>query len=178
METPTKAISIADLTSMSEDWIADAICRQHSQQTIDSRRHIIGKFVWWLHNEGCVSIGTKEIRSFLVYVGAPAPSGGRWGNPSQTRGNCARTVHTYWERLRTLFCWGVEEGTIAASPMTTIHPPVARRDQIQPFNDQQIHALLDAASRSRHACRDTAICLFLLDTGVRASELCTLQVKE
>jgi len=62
--------------------------------------------------------------------------------------------------------------------MEKLRPPVNRPDQIQPFTEEQIDALLAAAKRSQHPRRDEAIVLFLLDTGVRASELCNLRMKD
>jgi integrase/recombinase XerC/integrase/recombinase XerD len=169
-------IAVADLQAIAEDWIRDAMCRRHSSQTIASRRLIIDKLLWWLNQAGCTFVGLREIRAFLAYVGAPAPAGGRWGNPTETRQNSARTVHTYWERLRTLFNWAVNERMIPDNPMATLRPPCARRDSIQPFSEQQVEALLIAAERSRYPVRNRAIVLFLLDTGVRASELCGLKL--
>ncbi|HZO87079.1 MAG TPA: tyrosine-type recombinase/integrase [Chthonomonadaceae bacterium] len=61
--------------------------------------------------------------------------------------------------------------------MQTIAAPVARAAQIQPFTPEQGNALLQAAKRSSHRRRDEAILLFLLDTGVRASELCAIQIR-
>lgn len=174
METHNVQVEIGELEDMVDGWIVDAESRQHSTQTIDSRRLIMGKFVWWIRREGLASVGAKEIRQFLAYVGGEAPPGGRWGNPHETGKNCARTVETYWERLRTLFRWGIEEGMISLTPMANVKRIAARRDQVQPFTEQQIRALLAAAGRSRHPLRDRAIILFMLDCGVRASEVCTL----
>lgn len=61
--------------------------------------------------------------------------------------------------------------------MDAIRPPVCRADQVQPFNQEQVDALVAAARRSRHAKRDEAIVLFLLDTGCRASDLCSLRYR-
>lgn len=62
--------------------------------------------------------------------------------------------------------------------MESLKPPLVRSDQIQPFTPDQVAALLNAAKKSRHPRRDTAILLFLLDTGCRASELCALKMKD
>jgi integrase/recombinase XerC len=86
------------------------------------------------------------------------------------------TASMYFARLRTLFRFLVSEGWIEASPMETLRPPVNRPDQIQPFTKEQVTALFAAAKRSQHPRRDEVILLFLLDTGLRASELCSLRM--
>jgi integrase/recombinase XerD len=62
--------------------------------------------------------------------------------------------------------------------MESIAPPVARQDQVQPFSDGQVQALLAAAHTSIAPKRNEAIILFLVDTGVRASELCGLKARD
>jgi len=171
-------VTIPELESMVKNWIDDSICRQHSAPTIASKRHITDKFLWWLREHNHLFAGAEQIRGFLAYVGSPAPAGGRWGNPHETAQNQPRTVHTFCERLHTLFNWAVEQEFISESPMKKIKPPISRRDDIQPFTEQQVNDVLTAAGESRYPLRDTAICLFLLDTGARATELCTLTIDD
>ena len=152
---------------------------QHSQRTLGSRRDIVDKLLWFLKHKNLTTCGTHELRQFLAYLthGHTEP-GGRWGNPHMTKPVRPRTVHTYHGHLRTLFRWIVAEGDLPASPMERIPVPTSRADQIQPFTSEHVNALLHAAKQSRHARRDEAILLFLLDTGIRASELCSLKVKD
>ena len=62
--------------------------------------------------------------------------------------------------------------------MERIPVPVDRPDTIQPFDTNQVNALLQAAKQTRQPRRDEALLLFLLDTGVRASEVCDLKFKD
>jgi integrase len=62
--------------------------------------------------------------------------------------------------------------------MARITVPVDRPDQILPFSDDQVRALLAAAKKTMQPLRDEAILLLMLDTGVRASELCGLIVED
>jgi integrase/recombinase XerC/integrase/recombinase XerD len=71
----------------------------------------------------------------------------------------------------------VTEGLIHSSPMESISAPLSRPDQIQPFTHQQIKGLLAATRRTKNPRREEALILFLLDTGVRVSELCALRLK-
>jgi site-specific recombinase XerD len=62
--------------------------------------------------------------------------------------------------------------------MERISPPVVRADQVNPFTMQQVEDLLKATQHSKYARRDEAIVRFLLDTGVRATELCELRMRD
>jgi integrase/recombinase XerC/integrase/recombinase XerD len=71
--------------------------------------------------------------------------------------------------------WIVAEGGIDGSPMATVKAPIDRPDQILPFTQEQVTQILAASQKTSHPKRDYAICLFLLDTGLRVSELCSLK---
>jgi site-specific recombinase XerD len=98
----------------------------------------------------------------------------RWGNHYTTRPVKSGTVVTYNRRLRTLFVWLVKEDILGVSPIDCVDEPVDRPDQIEPITDAEVEALLSAARKSQYPKRDEAVVWFLLDTGVRASELCEL----
>jgi integrase/recombinase XerC/integrase/recombinase XerD len=84
-------------------------------------------------------------------------------------------VATHYRILRTFFNWLVAEEELSRSPLHNVAPPVDRPDQIQPFNADQIRALLDAAEKSTVSKRNVALLSLLLDTGLRATEICTLR---
>ncbi|HEY3269298.1 MAG TPA: site-specific integrase [Armatimonadota bacterium] len=102
---------------------------------------------------------------------------GRWGNSQNRKPVRPWTVKDIHTTFKTFFRWLVE-GYIDGSPMESVKAPVARPDQVQPFTKEQIAAQLMAAKQSRHPYRDEAILLFLLDTAVRASELCGLRIQD
>jgi integrase/recombinase XerD len=62
--------------------------------------------------------------------------------------------------------------------MARIPAPRDRDDEVMPFMDAQVEALLRAAQKGRNARRDEAILLVLLDTGMRAQELCSLHFSD
>jgi site-specific recombinase XerD len=89
-----------------------------------------------------------------------------------------RTVLHYYGNLRTFFQWLVKEDLIEASPVDRIAMSPAKTPPIQPFTDEQIEALILAARQSRFASRNEALVRFLVDTGVRASELCSIKLDQ
>lgn len=173
------AVSLSDLDLNAQGWLLDGELRLHSKDTLALRRTILDKLLWFLRQHEHASCGTSELKLFLAYLsrGHERP-GGRWGNDQLTRQVRPSTVQTYHRHLRTFFRWLVSEGVIDASPMDGVAAPLARPDQVQPFAMEQVKALLTAAKRTKNPRRDEALVLFLLDTGVRASELCSLVVKD
>lgn len=172
-------LDLSILERFAEGWLLDGEIRQHSPQTNAVRRIVIQKLLWFLKDREYPACGTQELRQFLAYLTrGHNDEGGRWGNPQLTRPVRPRTVKDYHGHLRTFFRWIVTEGAIGDSPMEPIAAPISRPDQIQPFTDQQLEALLAAAKKSTHPKRDEAIVLLLLDTGLRASELCGLRLSD
>ncbi|HEX8236057.1 MAG TPA: tyrosine-type recombinase/integrase [Abditibacteriaceae bacterium] len=173
------SLTVADLERHGRDWLFDCEYRQHSTRTIELRKFLTEKLVWFLREHGHERCGTSELKQFLVYIGnAHESPSGRWGNPRLRRAVRSVTVLDYFRVLRTFFGWLVKEGVLEVSPVSRIAPPVARSNQIQPFTSEQVGLLLQAARKSLHPRRDEAILLFLLDTGVRATELCELKMSQ
>ena len=179
VSTSEPAIPIAELSRHIEDWLIDGTISEHSPRTLEVRRHAMDKFLWFLREHGYAACSLCEIRRFFAYLqtGHLEP-GGRWGNPHQTKPLRPVTVQTFHKHLRTFFNWLVKQEIVLASPMEKIPAIVARPDQIQPFSEAQLLALFKAAKASKHKRRDEALLLFLLDTGLRASEVCNLKIKD
>lgn len=172
------ALSLADIERNAEGWLLDGEIRQHSDTTLANRRLILDKLLWFLRDRSYPTCGLPELRQFLAYIGRGNDQGGRWGNARVTNAALPSTVQTYHRHLRTFFRWMIAEGILESSPMEAIATPVARPDQVQPFTQAQVNALLQCAKKSQFPRRNEAILLFLLDTGLRASEFCALRLKD
>lgn len=170
-------LSTSDLPRFIHGWILDGQYRQLSQKTLETRRCVTDRLVWWLRREGFEGCSAAEIKGFLYYVttGHKDP-GGRYGIPTLTKPVGTRTVKDAHGILRSFFVWLVAEGLVSVSPMLTVKSPVHRPDQIQPFSEEQVTDLLRASKKGRNPKRDEALIMFMLDTGVRASELCGISL--
>jgi site-specific recombinase XerD len=177
----SNAVETTRLLSLVEDWLADCQIRQHSPRTIELRRMLAGRLFWFLEERDTAQCGRAEIRRFFAYLSnGHQDGGGRWGKGAKRYSKPLRpeTISTYFHHLRTFFNWLVGEEYLQVSPMDKIAPPVSRPDQVQPFSTPQIQSLLNAASKTKYPRRDEAIVRFLLDTGVRVSELCQLKMHD
>jgi integrase len=165
-----------------EGWIADGQYRMLSKQSLATRRLVAEKLLWWLRRERIALVDTSALRGFLAYlVTGHEAEGGRWENEANShRHRKARpaTVRTYFDLLRVLFNFLAEERVTPVSLMAGLTPPRVPQDQIQPFSESQVKALLVAAAKSNQPRRNTALILFLLDTGCRAGEAVTLKMRD
>lgn len=169
------SIKVSDLRRFADGWLLDGEIRQHSQATLRLRRLLIDKLTWFLDENKIDRCDVMALRQFFAYV-TRTPSGevGRWDNPQKKKAIRPCTVRTYYVHIRPFFNWLVDEGLLGASPIDSVPTPKARSEQIKPFTETQVTGLLNASRKTVHPKRDEAIVSFLLDTGVRASELCGL----
>lgn len=166
-----------DLERLIADWLLDGEYRLHSERTVETRRGFLKNLLWFLKQNNHEWCGTREVKAFLHYLRhGHEDEGGRWGRPHLRQPVRPVTVRDYYNNLHTFFKFVVAEGVLESSPMDQVPVPVYRADQKEPFTSEQVSALLQAARRTSNARRDELICLLLLDTGIRASELTGLKV--
>lgn len=176
--SPNDTLALADLENAAREWLFDCQYRQHSPRTIVARRIYLDKLIWFLKTHNYDQCGVPELRRFFAYLtSGHEQEGGRWGNSLRSKPVRPSTVATYHSHIRAFFNWLVGENFLDSSPMERIAPPISRSDQVQPFSLEQVKLLILAARRTRNADRDEAIVRFLLDTGMRASELCGLRME-
>lgn len=157
-------------------WIYEGEYRQNTQRTLGQKRDSADKLLWFLNHRKCDHCGVSELKQFFAYVGnGHTEMGGRWGNALMTNPVRPTTVRMYYRYLSSLFTYLVVDEVLPESPFRKIRAPLVRPDQVRPFSQEQLKALLVAARRSSHPKRNEAIVLLLLDTGLCVSELCALR---
>jgi integrase/recombinase XerD len=144
----------------------------------------------WLKYIGDVAvecITSADLCAFLVWLRQEY-------QPQRITGNtaplAAKTVRNYWVSLSAFFTWAADEFGIP-NPMKAVPAPKFVDALVQPFTREEIEKLVKAAEfcneanttrrrrfvmRRPTARRDRALILVLLDTGLRASEVCALDV--
>ena len=85
-------------------------------------------------------------------------------------------VHAIFRALRTFFRWWSDE-TGRANPMAKLRAPRLPLEPLEPVSLATVRAMLATCMpRALESDRDRAILLFLIDTGLRATELVSLRV--
>ncbi len=96
---------------------------------------------------------------------------------SRHRGDCAATVARKMSAIRSFLRWCVDEELIKTSPAHLIENPKFPEPVPRSVTVTEAQVLCDARiEESVEQLRDTAICELLYASGLRVSELCSLDV--
>lgn len=121
------------------------------------------------------------MREFLIFLGQ--------GKKPRSR----KTILNYHVGLSALWTWAIAEGVARDHVVRAVPKPKPEKRAIVPFTQEDVSALLASCEKTRRyrgrrhrgtrnrrpsALRDKAILLLLLDTGIRAGELCGMDIED
>jgi integrase/recombinase XerD len=166
------------LSQAIEGYFLAAHARRLSSHTLTDYDRTFRRFEEWLGRDPPLAdLGARDIRRFL----------------NSLNGLSDKTVLNYHTGLSALWTWAVKEHLVPEHVVREVEPPRPEEREIVPYTEQDVKAMLAACDRSRRyrrpgkrvcdherpsALRDRAIILLLVDTGMRASELCGLLVRD
>ena len=150
-----------------------------AETTIANYRHYLNMFLSFMGDREIEAITSRDVNRFLTYL-------------SKKRGLSDRTVYDVRARLGLLWKWaGAELGI--ANIFTSVAKTTYRKPEVIAYSKDEVQSMLQAAeydkqwrtrngrlvrSKRATALRDKAIILTLVDTGLRASELCALTIAD
>lgn len=164
-----------------EGYYLHAQARPLSPHTISDYRNTFEKFVGFAGGDTPVDqIGKHEIEEFMTSLN---------GN-----GLSDKTRLNYLIGLSALWTWLLDEDLVQRHVVRQVKPPKPEQPDIQPFSEQDVKLLLASLDRTkpykrhfqREPCshrtpnglRNRCIIFTFLDTGLRLSELCNLQIRD
>jgi site-specific recombinase XerD len=119
----------------------------------------LNKFIKHVGDSPINSISKTQVEAFLA------------AQPFSTK-----TILNYHIGLSALWTWAYSEGYVDRHILRQVNKPKPQKIAVEPFTDVEIRALLSSVRRNTD--RDRAMILILLDTGVRASEFCGLELED
>jgi integrase/recombinase XerD len=142
----------SDIQQAADIFLLDCRARKLSAGTQDSYTRRLRAFLAWLSEQGVTrltDLSASHIRGYLVH--------------EQERGMDDDTVITSFRVLRAWLNFCVNEELITASPMRKVKAPTMPKEILPAFSPEDVRKLLSTCK----TLRDTAMVLFLLDTGAR-----------
>jgi len=166
------------LSQAIEGYFIYANARRLSAQTLNGYQWALNKFETYLGADPpFASITARDVRTFLNSL------------PGLTN----TSLIGVRAGLSALWSWGTNEGLVPGNIIKETEAPKPEKRDVIPFTQSELQQLLTACDRTKAyrrpgkrlcdntratALRDRAIVTLLIDTGIRASELCSLTLRD
>jgi len=163
------------LSTVSESWecaetafLNYCKAKRLSPKTIDYYSYRLLAFQKYLksHNitETPTTISVQTLRAFIA---------------DQTETASSATARHSYSTLRVFYVYMIRDGFVDNNPMLKIDKPRGRQKIIETFSESQLNRLLATCdTKTFTGSRDRAMLLFMLDSGVRATEICEIQTEQ
>ena len=154
-----------------------------SQRTIEWYAANLKRFLQFLksHNMSVSikAIGIPEVRRFIHHLQSEVV---RWeDNPNinDSERLSPFSVQGYVRTIKAFWSWLLEEGYIQENPIARLKLPRVPHKIIATFTPEQIQTLIRSLDhRTPTGFRNYTIILLFLDTGIRLSELTSLEIED
>lgn len=156
---PTAEGNLTPIGDALDAFLIDRRASNYTPRTIQTYRERLRQFTAWLEGRGVrhiEALTATDIRAFFLHLqeGHKSP----W------------TVHGLAQVIKTFCRWLVADEWLQKDPMRNVKMPKLPKEILPALTKTDVQKLLDAADSKR----DYALVLFMLDTGIRALELVSL----
>lgn len=166
---PSGHLSVsADARWFVDEYLGSLVASDRSPQTVRAYRGDVGAFVTWAVGRTFADpnrIDRREIRNYLAVL--------------TERGDQRASTSRRLASLRSYFAWALTNGYVDADPTAGVTAPKPHQHLPVLVVREQLDELLDANwGDDAWSLRDRAVCEVLYGTGIRVSELCSLDVDD
>jgi len=148
-------------------WLEALEARAVSQNTIAHYRECVGKFVAFIEQHALTldAVQPHHIRKWLI--------------ARQRTGVSPNTLHNAYRNPRAFWNWCLREGLTENNPFAKVEKPRLPSTVKPALTPEEVEQILQACEGKHWLClRDKALCLLLLDTGLRLHEAHQLTVED
>jgi integrase/recombinase XerD len=175
------------LTKASTGFINYKTAEGLAQRTLYSYERTLVKWIEKMGDTPVTSVTSQDVNGYLTWLRTEY-------TPERLNGKThplsPKSIRNVWITLSSFFNWASREFKMK-NPMKEVPPPRFKKTPVEPFTQEDVEHMLkaciytrEADTNMRHkfvmrrptANRDQAIILVLVDTGLRALELCSLKV--
>lgn len=137
-----------------------------SPRTIKTDRVLLHQFLRYLADVDVADITPKDVRDYLAH--------------HRERGLSPHTIKRHLAIISAFYAWlgSPDIALVEGNPTDSVPNPKLSKVKPKALTRAEVEKLIEATRQSRNQRRDKAIVLFLLDSGARASELCTVETND
>lgn len=155
-----------DLSALLPSWELSLRAERKSAQTIKSYGDGVRAFLRWCHTHGHTPALDRTLMNAFVADLLDA-------------GAEPTTARSRQLAVRRFSAWLVEEGEIDDDPLLGLKAPKLDTKVTESLTDDELRLLIKAcAGKQFRDCRDEAIVRLMAETGMRAGEVCGLEVSD
>ncbi|NJD28640.1 MAG: hypothetical protein FIA92_10130 [Chloroflexi bacterium] len=168
--SPTPALDQYGLRNVVEEYLAALRAAGRSPRTIEWYRANLAEFIRFLERDGrsasAADLQPAAVCRWLIALNARPTALA----PSSLAGR-VRTIKAFGT-------WIAAELDLPANPVRGVPIPRVPDQLVPSLRDHETARLIQAAAESRHPHRDLALVLLMIDTGMRLSEVASLNVAD
>ncbi len=171
---PTPAASVLPRMTLRDAYTEFCFAKDHSRASRDWYAYVLTAFMGWCEQNAAPDLENLTAPLVRRYIDfkrtTPSPTTGR---PLD-----ASSLHGHVRGIRAFLNWAAEEGLLDPTLPRRIKLPKKEQKVLATLTAQQVERLFLAAEQSgprQVVARNIALLAVLLDTGLRANELCSLE---
>ena len=185
----SKKITSISLSKACDGFLKFKTAEGLSKRTIESYEYYLNQWINHIGDQKVANISSKDLTNYLAWLRTDYKPK-RWNRNEEPL--APKSLKNVYTALKSFFKWLSVEFNMQ-DPFVNIPSPKFPPHSIEIFTREEIDKLLKACVYSREANpgnrrsfvmrrpsadRDKALVLALLDTGLRASEICSLRVED
>ena len=167
------------LTELTDSFCATKLTEGLSPKTVTWYKWLLGKFIATLPEDKLPAFTLQATRDFVASLQARET---RYENhpfsPKKEGGLSPYTISCYVRTLKVFSVWLLTEEYTRTDVLARLKRPKLPEPIVDVLTDQKVQNLVGSINANTFlGSRTFAIVLLLLDTGIRATELCTLTLE-
>ena len=156
-------------------------CRSEGKilSTLRGYSEKLGRFIRWCEEACLADFSVELVREYIVYLQSAPKYENHPFHQSQGAHMSAANVRNHVRVLRSFSSWLCRGSFTEENVLSKLKVPKAPLKMLGTLSDEEIRRLFDGLDQDTSAsCRDAAMLLLLLDTGLRCAEILHLWTED
>jgi len=167
------------LVRLTEQYLITCRTKGKTPSTLRGYQEKIGRFVRWSDGACLADFSVELVREYIAYLQAAPKYENHPFHQSQGAHRSAAKVRNHVWVLRSFSSWLYREPFTQDNILSRLKVPKAPTKVLETLSDEEIRRLFASLDQDSSAgCRDAAMLILLLDTGLRCAELLYLWAED